>query len=670
MGFNAWLEPLMADWHPSSDANPVDWPRLGRHAQLLARSRDQAQLLDHGLAALLDGCRANAAAIWLFDIDAGRLSLAAERGLDGETGARPHWSDLFKLPLTTSGMPLGAIEIYRRDGEFGELEKGLCQIYGATIASGIERLRLTARVAEIDAAATRRDEVNDYELLWHLGAASGHAVDYPQLFEGLLQGLTESLEFDAAVLLTMAGPQPEGLLALERQGHSGLREEILRRACAAFEAYGDACPIVDPAAVRVVGSRVGTRTGESLKSGFAVPLTQDELVVGVIYVAAVRPDAFNEQQIRVLHKFAEHASVSMARVRDLITVELDRLATIIHSLPQGIVLLDAEGGRLMSNQHGQQHLALLNGPGHRVERLGTATLAELIDAAIAGGNDLVRREMELRQADTTTHLAVTVVPVREEDDMIGVVLATENITEKRQTEQRLFHDARLASIGEFASGLAHELNNPMMIILGISEVLSDDDIVGQRYGGLLDDMQAATFRAADIVKKLMKFADTQRDGGWDTLPLPDVLAQSLDLVVNQGRREGISIEVEWEPELAPVHGNGGKLQQLLLSLVRNATDAISQSGEGGRIEVRGRRVGDEVWLEVEDDGPGILPELRDKIFDVFFSTKRDYQGKGLGLSIAHRIAQEHNGALTLEDGDLGGALFRLRLPAYSFDDAG
>lgn len=634
-------------------------------AQLVSRARTTEELGHLCLAAMTVCCGADAAAVWLYEKSSGRLSLAAERGLPEAGRGRPQWEDLFKLPLNSGGALIGVVEAYsNRSGGFGDNQRSSLQLFGALLAGNLHRCQLAAELTEQCVLQVEHERLEELETLWRLTQATAHAVSYPRLFEALLAELDELVPLDAAALLLVAG-QPECRVALANAGHRGLVQELALRASAAFEAFGGACPALDPQAVKLVTPAPAAANGP-IASGFAVPLTQDGELIGVMYFAALRPESFSERQVRVMHRFAEQASTAMGRVRALVAVEIDRLATIIHSLPQGVVLLDAQGRVLMSNRHGLDRLAALAGATERITRLGEWPLADLVAAAMATGTDLLRREIEQRHADRDSHYAVTLVPVHDQQELVGTVLSIDDVTELRQTEQRLYHDARLGSIGELAAGLAHEMNNPMMIMLGIAEMLGDDEELDESKRGLLRTLHEATLRCAEIVKHLMLFADTQQETGWDALSLEAVVREAMSLVAGQFERDGVSITTTTEPDLPYIQGNEGKLQQLVLSLLRNAHEAMVQSGHGGEIQVRVRVEGEWVVLEVEDNGPGVPPELRTRVFDAFFSTKRDHKGKGLGLSAAHRIAQEHSGEVLLLDGAGPGATFQARFPIWRF----
>jgi len=643
---------------------PVDWAALAQASQMLCRAATESHLLELAIESVRGTCGADAAAIWLYDPAGGRIELAQQEGLTSSDGARPHWAGLFKLPLNSGRALIGVLEAYTsaEEGFAEEVEQAL-RILGGLVASAIHRLRESARADASRGTVVDRERLNELELLWGLTEATGHATDYRELFEALLTRLPDLVPYDAAVLLTISGERPEGLVALGTAGHIGLVPSLLACAEEALIRSGGACGPVDQSQVKLLTKPAATDGTATLHHGFGLPLTRHGETVGVIYVATVGEHEFEPQQVAALHRFASLASASLDRLQRYQAVEIERLATIINSVPQGVVLLDAVGQVLMLNGPGRTRLRLLAGDHEQVTDLGPVTLKSLVEEAIDSGIDLTRREIELRNGSQVYHFSTTVVAVRDGRELVGTVLSIEDLSELRQTEQRLFHDARLASIGEFASGLAHELNNPMMIILGIAEVLADEEDVSEQKLALMEEMQSATLRAAEIVKQLMVFADQQQDEGWDTLDLHEVLQQALELVLTQCRRDGVAVSLEWDENAPPVQGNAGKLQQIVLSLLRNAYEAITQSGTGSEILIRTRAREGFVDVEVSDDGPGVPTELQARIFDVFFTTKRDYKGKGLGLSIAHRLAIEHGGNLTISDRPGGGSIFRLSVPS-------
>jgi len=176
---------------------------------------------------------------------------------------------------------------------------------------------------------------------------------------------------------------------------------------------------------------------------------------------------------------------------------------------------------------------------------------------------------------------------------------------------------------------------------------------------ILDKIAKQTFRASEIVNSLLNFSRTSTTS-FGNVSLNRVIQETLSLLEHQLQKSGIQLKTELDGELAPVHGNAGKLQQVFLNLFLNARDAMSG---GGTLEVRTWNEGAGVRVEVADTGHGIAPENIHRIYDPFFTTKAARKGTGLGLSVTYGIIQEHGGSIEVSNRRSGGAMFRLELPA-------
>jgi two-component system NtrC family sensor kinase len=228
-------------------------------------------------------------------------------------------------------------------------------------------------------------------------------------------------------------------------------------------------------------------------------------------------------------------------------------------------------------------------------------------------------------------------------------------------EARLRQHDRLAAVGELAAGLAHELNNPLQVILAQSSHweqagLSPEATEAMRL------IQEHARRAGRVVQGLLTFVRA-RAAERQPCDLNEVVADTLDLLEHEFRAERIALEVRQEPRLPVVRADAGQIEQVVVNLLANARHAAVQSVGGRTVLVETRAEADTVVVAVEDSGPGVPPPLRQKIFDPFFTTKASAGGTGLGLAIAAQIAHGHGGLLSLATGSLGGARFELRLPA-------
>lgn len=241
----------------------------------------------------------------------------------------------------------------------------------------------------------------------------------------------------------------------------------------------------------------------------------------------------------------------------------------------------------------------------------------------------------------------------------GAVLLVEDLTEQQQLEARVAHSARLASIGTLASGVAHEIGNPLTGIACIAQNLREEPDALARLNGV-DDILKQTRRIGDIVKSLLTFARPERLDirSLDHLALAPLVDEAIHLV----RMSRAGREVSFDNKVAPdvvVEGDSARLTQAFLNLLSNAADA---SPRGGRVEVRARKGAGALSIEVEDWGGGIADDKRDRIFEPFFTTKDPGEGTGLGLPLVYRIVADHGGSITV-DSQLGmGTRFTLRLP--------
>ncbi|MCS6975893.1 MAG: PAS domain S-box protein [Gemmatales bacterium] len=241
--------------------------------------------------------------------------------------------------------------------------------------------------------------------------------------------------------------------------------------------------------------------------------------------------------------------------------------------------------------------------------------------------------------------------------------------EIRAITQQLWHAAKLASLGEMAASIAHELNNPLATNLlrleNILERLPEDD----PHRRSLEIVQQETRRMSKLVSELLQFARRGRER-LGVVEVNRELEHIVELVQHLLRKRGIEVVWDLEPSLPPIHADIQKLQQVFLNLLTNAADAMPK---GGRLTLRTRRGHlpghvPAVSIEICDTGIGIAAEHLGRVFDPFFTTKAEGQGTGLGLPICRRIVEEHCGTITLESEVGRGTRVEVTLPLRQPED--
>jgi len=241
----------------------------------------------------------------------------------------------------------------------------------------------------------------------------------------------------------------------------------------------------------------------------------------------------------------------------------------------------------------------------------------------------------------------------------------------QQTQAQLIQSGKLAAVGTLAAGVAHELNQPLMVIRGYAqELLADERLVDEEIREDLRRIEAQTTRMAAIINHLCDFS-RQSKGKREVTDLNHVVTGALTFLAKQLKTKNIAVVQELLPALPPVWADPMQIEQVLLNLVTNARDAMEPAGVG-TITIRTElTAGSRVGLSVTDIGPGIPGDLQTRIFDPFFTTKEVDRGTGLGLSISHGIVEEHGGEIMVESpvGDGRGARFTIALPRSLRDDS-
>jgi two-component system NtrC family sensor kinase len=242
---------------------------------------------------------------------------------------------------------------------------------------------------------------------------------------------------------------------------------------------------------------------------------------------------------------------------------------------------------------------------------------------------------------------------------VASVLARRQAEEERQRfEEQLRHADRLATIGQLAAGVAHELNEPLSSVLGFAQLARKSPGLPKPAADDIDKTVTAALHARDVVSKLMLFA-RQKMPAQGQVQLNELVENGMLLLESRCAKAGIRLERRLDPALPAIGADSGQLLQVLVNLVVNALQATPA---GGTIAVSTERAGDFVVLAVADTGAGMAPEVLRQVFIPFFTTKPIGEGTGLGLSVVHGIVTAHGGRIEAESRPQKGSRFRVFLP--------
>lgn len=280
-------------------------------------------------------------------------------------------------------------------------------------------------------------------------------------------------------------------------------------------------------------------------------------------------------------------------------------------------------------------------------------------------SDLIRSELYLVLISLIGSLAIVVTAVIIARKIVERFRAID--VESQIMNKQMVETGKLASIGELASGVAHEINNPVAIMIEeagwIQDLLDDEESPlksGAEIKRALEQIRTQGGRCKDITHKLLSFARVS-DSEVTEVDLPPLIEEVVNLSMQQARYAQVNFNLDIEPNLPPLRASVTEMQQVLLNLVTNSIQAMSP--EGGELSITCRRNAGGILLSVADTGPGIPAANLKRIFDPFFTTKPVGQGTGLGLSIVFGIIHQLDGEIDVESTVGKGTRFNIRLPA-------
>jgi two-component system NtrC family sensor kinase len=339
---------------------------------------------------------------------------------------------------------------------------------------------------------------------------------------------------------------------------------------------------------------------------------------------------------------------------------------LLESFPDLILVVDLEERYTFASSRIRDLL------GYRPEELVGKKIEDLQDHSpeflslyrdVASGKQLfAASEYGARHRDSTwrTMRASASQFFDSDNKLSGVIMSVRDITVEKKLEQQIIQSERLAAMGQMIGGFAHELNNPLTAILGVSELLREGESNESRVKQLTMLHQQAR-RATEIVQNLMYFSRPPAPGK-TPVNLSELVDRTLHLHAYSLRKSNITVDFLTEEGLPQITGDPHQLMQVFLNLMLNAEQAIREARDKGTLRIRLRKTDGNIQVTFEDDGPGIAAEILPNIFDPFYTTKRPGRGTGLGLSICKAVLKEHSGNIEAASAPGGGAVFTVSLP--------
>lgn len=403
----------------------------------------------------------------------------------------------------------------------------------------------------------------------------------------------------------------------------------------------------------------------ALSGELALPLLKEDQLIGFVLVGPkLSGDPYFSEDLDLVSTLASQAAIAVTNAQLYAEVVLvnEYVQNILKTMESGVIAVSSEGRVTLFNPAAERMTGLdaSNVRSAPVDRL-PRTVADLIRITLADGVPRLQVETTLTGADGQTKVVVcSTSPFSDaQGRMLGAVLVFSDLTWLKELEGEKHRAARLASFQSLASGIAHEIKNPLVAIKAFAQLLP------KKFGeaDFRENFSRVAAREVDRIDDLVERLRVLATPPKPLLPLDlrEPIQETLELLHAQLEDRRLSVTRVYDDALPSIMGEPAQLKQLFLNFFLNAIEAMEPGGVL-TIRLKGREGGTALHVEVSDTGPGISPEALEKIFDPFFSTKT--RGTGLGLAICRGIADAHRATIRAEN-NLGapGTTFSLTFPA-------
>jgi len=396
------------------------------------------------------------------------------------------------------------------------------------------------------------------------------------------------------------------------------------------------------------------------------------VIISIILLIGMAAIYYESRWSKVLEMEVQRKTAALEKSSNELAKSEKLYKSLVESAEDAIFNVDAKGEIISINRYAAKVL------GYTPQGIMGKTISDVVWGKT---KDELNRLVQEVFADTRTRRAThclmvadkeyyfnfNFTPIKENDRVLSVLIIGHDITSQKKMEDQLYHTEKLASLGQLAAGVAHEINNPLAIILGFSDMLLERLDQDSKEYEMIETIERQGNNCKKIVENLMTFARAPEKDQYDT-DINRCVETVLEVVTNTLLTKKVKLEAELAEGLPRVRGDAAQLQQVFLNLINNAVMAMPQ---GGHLTITTGLDGDrdQVRIRFIDTGEGIKKEHLPKIYDPFFTTRKVGEGTGLGLSVSYAIVTKFGGTIACESqakdearGQESGTTFTISLP--------
>jgi two-component system NtrC family sensor kinase len=525
---------------------------------------------------------------------------------------------------------------------------------------------ITARISNISEQKSERL----LNALVEIGQELASTTDIEELLDSLLRVARDVFRFENAIIRLL---DDDGLHLIAAAAF-GYTEEAMGPITIGQGVMGRTAEVQKPILVEDVRKLPDYVPGiPGAQCELAVPLISKKKLVGVLNVESLRVGAFSHSDIEPLMILGRQAAIAIenAKLYDRLRKMTDGYRQlhefndrILKSVNLGVYTVDTDlvitswNLRMVEMSGVDAEVAI----GARLEELfpnlAKEGVIDRLHQVLQSGTKAKLRLLH-RQLDGTNRFQKRrLTPLRDGEEISGVVVIVEDITEFKRLLDQTIQSEKLAEVGRLSAGIAHEINNPLAMVAYATELLKREKPLSSFQEEMLEKIEMEVERLKNLTGGLLSFSSS-RDTQNRIVNLNDLIVEVLKLLRFELQRKSIEFTTEFG-EIPVVTVDPNKIKLVIINLVMNAVHAMQ--GQGKIVVTTSINAKGLLELQVRDSGPGIAPEQHEEVFAPFFTTKPEGEGTGLGLYICQNIVREHGGTIDLESQLGEGTLFRICLP--------
>ena len=408
------------------------------------------------------------------------------------------------------------------------------------------------------------------------------------------------------------------------------------------------------------------KENDKIKTSYNSHLIVNEKIVGFINVSSFKEKTLKPNHIRMLYTIANQVTISIQHLITLTEFEKEKLASILRDMIEGVIIVNSNGFIEMLNPSGEKLLNLLSDckKGEHLVRIGDYNLNKPMELILNEKKEFITHKLSFR--NDTSHIKVSMImtPIKDKSKITGLVIVLRDETKEYNLQQQLLHAEKLSTIGEMVSGIAHEINNPLAGIMGLTQLLQIQSELPDIVRKNVDKIFSYTDRSKRIIQNLLTFARAHKPEK-TPVNINQLIEQTIEMHEYNMKTNNIKIVKNMDLGLPEVVADMYQLQQVFFNIINNAYQALIEENKEKCFTVSTKESNNKVVVSFHNTGRGIPNNIIKKIFNPFFTTKEIGKGTGMGLSVSYGIIKEHGGNIYATSKDGKGVTFLVELPIKS-----